>query len=283
MSTPRRIKLTIEFDGSAFEGWQVQAAGKPSVEAALGRALEKVLGREVKLRGAGRTDSGVHARGMTAHFDTARDIPAEKLGQALLGKLPDTVAVVRAEDAAPDFDARRDARLRWYRYQIQAGGPPHPLGPRCWRVRGRLDLEAMEKALEAFRGDHDFRGFRASQCSAKRTQLTMLEASMMRGAPKRRGKDSGPLRGIADEGELIALDFKCRSFLMRMVRLMVGAVVAAGQEKLDAGDIRRILKGGKRPPVVRSAPAHGLCLMAVGYTDEDRQTILTEHPPPPSF
>lgn len=278
----RRIKLTIEFDGSAFEGWQVQAAGRPSVEAALSGALAKVLGHEVCLRGAGRTDSGVHARGMTAHFDTERNIPADKLGQAVLGKLPDSLSIVRAEDVAPDFDARRDARLRWYRYQIQAGGPPHPLGPRCWRVRGKLDPVAMEKALEALKGDHDFRGFRSRQCSAKRTQLTMLEASMMRTSPMA-GTEKRRSRPAAVEGELFAIDFKCRSFLMRMVRLMVGGVVAAGQGKLDAADIRRILKTGERPPVVRSAPAHGLCLMAVGYEDEERQTILTAHPPPPSF
>jgi len=260
----------------------VQAAGRPSVEAALSKALAKVLGHEIKLTGAGRTDSGVHARGMTAHFDTARDIPAEKLGQALLGKLPDALAIVRAEDAAPDFDARRDARLRWYRYQIQAGGPPHPLGARCWRVRGRLDVDAMEQALEALKGDHDFSGFRAAQCSAKRTQLTMLEASLMR-TDQTSGMGKQQAKQRTDEGELLAIDFKCRSFLMRMVRLMVGGVVAAGQGKVDGSDIRRILETGERPPVVRSAPAHGLCLMAVAYDSEERQTILTEHPPPPSF
>jgi tRNA pseudouridine38-40 synthase len=276
VSGSRRIKITVEFDGGAFQGWQVQGAGRPSVEAALARALGGALGHEVKLTGAGRTDSGVHALGMTAHFDTTTPIPVEKLSGAAAGMLPASVAIVRAEEAAGDFDARRDAVLRWYRYQIQVGGPPHPLGPRCWRVREALDVEAMEAGLAILGGDHDFRGFRASQCTAKRTQLTMEEASLTRAAGT-----AGS--GHRAEGELLAIDFKCRSFLMRMVRLMVGAVVAAGRGRLGAGDIRRILESGERPHTVRSAPAEGLCLMAVAYTEDERRSVLTRHPPPPSF
>lgn len=283
MSASHRIKLTIEFDGSAFEGWQVQAAGRPSVEAALNQALSKALGHEVKVCGAGRTDSGVHALGMTAHFDTSRSIPPDRIGKACAGQLPPSVSIVRAQNVAGNFDARRDATMRWYRYQLQAGGPDHPLGPHCWRVRGALDLKAMRAALGELEGDHDFSGFRSSACSAKRTQLTMLEASMTRTAKAAASARRGNAGESPKPGELLAFDFKCRSFLMRMVRLMVGGVAAAGQGKLDAADIRRILKTGERPPVVRSAPAHGLCLMAVGYDDEERQTILTEHPPPPSF
>lgn len=282
MSLHRRFKITVEFDGKAFEGWQVQAGGRASVEAALARGLSSALGHEVRVFGSGRTDSGVHARGMTAHFDTTTSIPAEKIGEAAACELPDSVAITRAEEVPPTFDARRDARLRWYRYQIQAGGPVHPLGPRCWRVRGHLDVDAMEAALKPLHGDHDFRGFRSSQCTATRTQLTMLEASLIRTA-KTAWSGSRATEPSTLEGELLALDFKCRSFLMRMVRLMVGAVVAAGKGKLQPEDIRRILETGERPHTVRSAPAEGLCLMAVGYDPEERQTILTEHPPPPSF
>lgn len=279
MQPIRRIKITVEFDGKAFEGWQMQAEGRASVESALGRGLSKALGHEVKVFGSGRTDSGVHSLGMTAHFDTTTSIPVGKLGQATRGKLPESLAIVKAEEVAPDFDARGHARLRWYRYQIQAGGPPHPLGPRCWRVPGRLDIGAMEAALEPLKGDHDFRGFRSVQCTAKRTQLTMLEASLMRTV--RMGGRSGD--GLTREGEMLAFDFKCRSFLMRMVRLMVGAVVAAGKGRLEPADIRRILKSGERPHTVRSAPAEGLCLMAVAYDPGEGQSILTEHPRPPSF
>jgi tRNA pseudouridine38-40 synthase len=282
MSVFRRIKITVEFDGAAFEGWQVQAAGRPSVEAALAQGLGEALGHEVKVFGSGRTDSGVHARGMTAHFDTTTAIPIERLGEATAGRLPRSVAIVRAVEVAPTFDARRDARLRWYRYQIQAGGAAHPLGARCWRVRGRLDVEAMEAALAVLHGDHDFRGFRSSQCTAKRTQLTMLEASLTRTAHTAwSGNRAAEPETL--EGELLAIDFKCRSFLMRMVRLLAGAVVAAGKGRLTAAEIRRILETGERPHTVRSAPAEGLCLMAVAYDEDERRSVLTRHPPPPSF
>jgi tRNA pseudouridine38-40 synthase len=278
-----RIKLTIEFDGSAFEGWQVQSGGRPSVEAALNHALSKALGHEVKVYGAGRTDSGVHALGMTAHFDTSRSIPPERLGKAASGALPSSVSIVKAEEAAPDFDARRDATMRWYRYQLRAGGPDHPLGPRCWRARGSLDLDAMRAALAELEGDHDFSGFRSSSCSATRTQLTLREASLIRTAKRGRKTGTAGAYESPEPGELLALDFKCRSFLMRMVRMMVGGVVAVGQGKLEPGDIRKILKSGKRPPVVRSVPAEGLCLMAVGYGEAETRSILTDHPLPPSF
>lgn len=265
MKTLRRIKLTLEFDGSAFEGWQTQAEGRPSVEVALVRALEGTLGHPVKLQGAGRTDSGVHARGMTAHFDTTTSIPVDRIGGAAMGRLPESLAIVGAEDVAPDFDARRDALLRWYRYQIQLGGPAHPLGPRCWRIQGEIDLDVMARATAKLEGDHDFTGFRASKCTAKRTQLTMLQARMLR------------------SGDVLAIDFKCRSFLMRMVRLMVGAIIATGREKLTPGEIDRILKTGRRPHPVRSAPADGLCLMAVAYSEAERESILTDERLPPSF
>ncbi len=279
----RRIKLTIEFDGSAFEGWQVQSGGRPSVEAALNQALSKALGHEVKVYGAGRTDSGVHALGMTAHFDTSRSIPPDRIGKATSGALPASVSIVKAGEAAPDFDARRDATMRWYRYQLQAGGPDHPLGPHCWRVRGALDLDAMRAALTELEGDHDFSGFRSSSCSATRTQLTLREASQIRTAKRISNSGGKGANEVPAMGELLALDFKCRSFLMRMVRMMVGGVVAVGQGKLEPKDIRRILKSGKRPPVVRSVPAEGLCLMAVGYSEAETRTILTDHPLPPSF
>lgn len=260
----RRIKLEIEFDGEPFEGWQRQSRA-PSVQGELERALGEAVKHAVTLHGAGRTDSGVHARGMVAHFDTTNPIPAERLPLALRGKIPKEISVVRAEEADAEFDARRDAVLRWYRYQILQSPRDHPLGPRAWIVRRPLDVDRMRRVVEAFAGEHDFVGFRTSQCTAKRTRLTMEEAS------------------VTEAGELLAIDFKCRSFLQRMVRLMVGAVVAAGDGKVTDKEIREVLRTGRRPAIIRSVPAHGLCLMGIAYDEAERANILTQKPNPPSF
>lgn len=259
-----RIKLTIEFDGAPFSGWQVQKRGS-SVQEVLETAIERALGERVRVHAAGRTDAGVHALAMVAHFDTANAIPVDKIPNALGAHLPDEVAVTSAESVPPEFDARRDATLRWYRYQISLDRRQHPLGPRAWRLRGRLDLKRTRAALAHFRGEHDFQGFRSSQCSAKRTLLTMREARLVK------------------VGDLVAIDFKCRSFLQRMVRMMVGAAIAAGQGRIEPGLVGEILRTGDRPHTIKSAPAEGLCLMQIAYSKEEEKAILAAHPAPPSF
>ena len=260
----RRIRLTIEYDGGAFAGWQKQARGE-SVQEGVERALVKVLKHGVTLHGAGRTDAGVHALDMVAHFDTANRMPADRLPLALAGFLPEGISVVAAEDAAADFDARGDAILRWYRYQIQLTRTAHPLGAHAWRVYWPLDRDKIRKALARLEGRHDFTGFRVSTCAAQRTLLTLEEAS------------------LSERGDVIAVDFKCRSFLQRMVRLMVGAIVGVGAGRLSIKELVRILDSGERPNTIRSAPAEGLCLMRIAYTAEEAENILTDHPPPPSF
>jgi len=260
----RRIRITIEFDGKPFTGWQRQARGV-SVQGELESALAQILNHPITLYGAGRTDAGVHALGMVAHFDTDNPMPTERLPLALGGCIADTISVISAGEAAPDFDARRDALMRWYRYQIYATRKRHPLRPRAWYVFQPLDLKAMRKATELFEGKHDFSGFRSSTCQADRTKLTMREAS------------------LAENHGLIVIDFKCQSFLQRMVRLMVGSIVMAGLERISPHEISETLKTGIRRNNIRSAPPEGLCLMRIGYTAEEVQNILTDHPAAPSF
>lgn len=260
----RRIFIQIQYDGAALEGWQIQASGA-TVQAALESAIRKALGEETRIHGAGRTDSGVHALAMTAHFDTKNPMPAAQMAKALTAHLPDEIVVTLSREVGADFDARRDAVMRWYRYQIDRSPHRRPLGPRAWRLTGRLDTEAMRQALEILAGEHDFGGLRSSGCTATRTELTLSEASMI------------------ENGELLALDFKCRSFLQRMVRLMVGAVAMVGQGKLTLDQLREILASGQRPSGIVAAPAAGLCLMRVGYTEAETENILTDHRLPPSF
>lgn len=262
----RRLKLTLQYDGGPFAGWQRQGPGQgTTVQETLEAALGKVLKERVTVIGAGRTDAGVHARAMAAHVDIANRIPAERLALALAPHLPREVAVLAAEEVDGGFDARRDAILRWYRYQLAPGRIARPLGGRTWRVSPRLDVEAMRATLEAIEGEHDFRAFRVTKCAAKRTRLTMREASM-----------------IESEGT-IALDFKCRSFLQRMVRLLVGAAVGVGMGKFRVRDVARALKTGERPNAIRSAPSEGLCLMGIAYDEDEAARLLTSRPAPPSF
>ncbi|MBI1785889.1 tRNA pseudouridine(38-40) synthase TruA [Candidatus Sumerlaeota bacterium] len=263
----RRIKLTIEFDGKPYTGWQRQNQGT-SVQEEIERALEKLLQHRVTLNGAGRTDAGVHARGMVAHFDTSNPLPARKLPVALPAYLPKTISILSADEVAPDFDARRDAVLRWYRYQMMLSRTHHPLGPHAWYFYKKLDVDRMMEAVKVLRGKHDFSGFRAAACTAERTLLTMKEASLTR-------------HGTG--GELLVFDFKCQSFLQRMVRLLVGSVVGVGLGRFTLDDLIKIRDTGKRPSTILSVPAQGLCLMRIAYSREEAENILTDHPPAPSF
>lgn len=260
----RRIRLTVQYDGAAYQGWQFQTNG-PSIQQTLEEALAKMLGVPVRVFVAGRTDTGVHALGMPVHFDVDHPMPAGRIPFAITRFLPADISVLSAADAPPEFDARRGALLRWYRYQILITSLPRPLGPRAWHVHRALDLAAMEEGLELLRGDYDFSGFRSSQCQARRTALTLQEARLTR------------------VGDLIALDFMCRSFLHHMIRFMAGSLVAMGLGKLDRARLLRIRDLGERPQLVYCAPPHGLCLMGVAYTDEERRAFLAATPTPPSF
>lgn len=268
----RRIRMAIEYDGGPFTGWQRQRQGT-SVQGALEDAIARAVQHRVRLFGAGRTDAGVHALGMVAHFDTSSTLAAESLARAATSYLPAEISVFRAEEVEPDFDARRDALLRWYRYQIMLTRSARPLGPRAWKITAALGMDKMREALAELQGEHDFAGFRTSGCTAKRTRLNLEEASLSIAEEPCPGSGS----------RLIALDFKCRSFLQRMVRLMVGCVVGVGAGRLGLADVAAIRDTGKRPHTIRSAPPGGLCLMAIAYSASEEENVLTEHPPPPSF
>jgi tRNA pseudouridine38-40 synthase len=260
----RRLKIILQYDGEPYCGWQFQANG-PSVQQTVEEALARMMGRKVRLIAAGRTDAGVHAAALPAHFDTDHSIPAERLPLALAPFLPDSIGILSAEQVGPEFDARRGAILRWYRYQIVQASRRRPLGPRAWQVHHPLDLGAIGHGLEMLRGHHDFNGFRSSHCQSSRTELTMQGASLTR------------------VGDLLALDFKCRSFLHHMIRFMAGTLVAMGRGQIDQERFLKIRDQGERPQLIYCAPPHGLCLMAVAYGEEERQRILAANPAPPRF
>ncbi|MDX2233823.1 MAG: tRNA pseudouridine(38-40) synthase TruA [Hyphomonadaceae bacterium] len=243
-----RYKLTIEYDGGPFAGWQRVATGA-SVQGALEAAAAQLCGERRDVVGAGRTDAGVHAFAQVAHVDLPKPLPGDVVANALNAHLrPHPVSVLRAEPAAEDFHARFDAVRRVYRYRILNRRADAALDRgRVWRVGRDLDAEAMDAAAQALIGQHDFTTFRDSQCQAKSPVKTLDVARVMR------------------LGEEIELAFEARSFLHRQVRSMTGTLAEVGMGKLRVRDVAAALAARDRARCGPVAPAEGLYLVRVDY------------------
>jgi len=245
------LKLTLEYDGAPFVGWQVQPNG-PSVQGAVQDAVEKLCGAPVRVTGAGRTDAGVHARGQVASLDPPRNLPLSAWTAGLNAHLPPEVACVRAEEAPPGFDARRWARGKRYVYTLVRSPVRSPLWRgRAWEVRRPLDADAMAAALPHLRGRHDFSALRAADCPARTTVREVRDLSLR----------ALPLR----EGELIELRIEATAFLKHMVRNLVGTLVEVGHGKRSPESLRDLLDSRDRTRAGPTAPPHGLLLDEVFY------------------
>ena len=243
-----RYRLLIEYDGGPFKGWQAQANG-PSVQAALEDAIEAFSGERVRVAGAGRTDTGVHATGQVAHFDLEKDWGADTVRDALNAHLqPQPVSILEAELAGEDFHARFSATGRRYLFRIlDRRSPPALLRGRVWHVRRGLDAEAMAAAAQALVGRHDFTTFRDAGCQAKDPVKTL---------------DRLEVRREADE---VRLEFAARSFLHRQVRSITGTLAEVGAGRWSAGDVRAALEAKDRAACGPVAPPEGLYLTGVSY------------------
>jgi tRNA pseudouridine38-40 synthase len=243
-----RYKLTIEYDGAPFQGWQVQADG-PSVQGALETAIRDFSGESAPVQGAGRTDAGVHATGQVAHVDLARDYDPGTVRDALNAHLrPWPVAVLAAERAPEDFNARFSAVKRHYLYRIFNRRPDLALERgRAWRWARPLDAAAMHEAAQGLVGRHDFTTFRSTECQAKSAEKTLDQLDVIR------------------SGEEILIITSARSFLHNQVRSMVGSLVNVGDGKWRAEDLSAALKAADRAACGQVAPAEGLYLMKVDY------------------
>jgi tRNA pseudouridine38-40 synthase len=243
-----RYKLTIEYDGTPFAGWQIQGVGE-TVQGALTRAIEALCGHKVKVAGAGRTDAGVHALGQVAHVDLAKDWRADRVRDAVNAHLrPHPVAVLSAEKVADTFDARFSARKRHYRYRIVNRRADLALERlRAWRVPRRLDAEAMHAAAPRLTGKHDFTTFRSTECQAKSPVKTLDQLDVRR------------------EGDEVLIETSARSFLHNQVRSMVGSLVLVGDGKWSADDLGRALAARDRAACAPVAPPEGLYLVSVDY------------------
>jgi tRNA pseudouridine38-40 synthase len=243
-----RYKLTIEYDGTPFSGWQIQDNG-PSVQGALIEAIAAFAGERVSVNGAGRTDAGVHAFGQVAHIDLEKHWDADVVRDALNAHLrPQPIAVVAAEIVADDFDARFSAVKRHYLYRIVTRRADLALDRhRVWRFPRPLDAQAMHEAAQRLVGNHDFTTFRAAECQAKSPVKTLDVLDVVR------SDDEIHIRASA------------RSFLHHQVRSMAGSLVQVGDGKWSADDLSRILAARDRTMCGPVAPAEGLYLVKVDY------------------
>lgn len=243
-----RYRFILEYDGTPFVGWQVQANGR-SVQGRLAEAIHKFCGETVSPRGAGRTDAGVHALGQVAHVDLERQWPTDTIRAAVNFHLkPDPIAIIGCALAPSDFDARFSAVARHYRYRILARPAPPVLDrDRVWWVPQPLDAGAMREAAAGLVGRHDFTTFRAAGCQARSPVKTLdrLDVNVV--------------------GEEIVIQASARSFLHNQVRSMVGSLKLAGEGKWTADDLATALAAKDRAACGPVAPARGLYLVRVDY------------------
>ena len=243
-----RYKITVEYDGGPFVGWQRQDTG-PSIQAALEDAVFALSGERVHVQGAGRTDSGVHARGQVAHFDLLAEKRVEEVRGALTFHLkPHPIVVIAAELAPNGFHARFSATYRRYHYRILNRRTPAAMERgHVWHVPVPLGIEAMQGATSVLIGTHDFNSFRSVSCQAKSSIKTLEELSVTRC------------------GDEIHLDVGARSFLHNQVRILAGTLQMVGRGQWSRADVEAALAARDRTRAGPTAPPDGLCLMEVRY------------------
>lgn len=250
MAVARRLVLRLAYLGGGFAGWQRQPAAR-TVQGDLEDALERLYRVPVEVRGAGRTDAGVHAAGQVAHLDPPFPIAPAGVRSALNGLLRDDLRVLAVHQAPPGFDARRSARAKRYRYRIAWG---EPLGPwdalRCWQLPQRPDLARMRRALAAIVGTHDFSAFASSGHSGTGTRGTTRTIFSAR---------------LSVRGRHAAVVLAGDGFLRGMVRRIVGALVEVGRGAQPTSWFGALLRDPRTAPPAPTAPAHGLTLERVFY------------------
>jgi tRNA pseudouridine38-40 synthase len=243
-----RWKLTIEYDGGPFVGWQRQDNG-PSVQQALEEALERMTGEQASFTAAGRTDAGVHALAMSTHVDIAREVTAHRLRDGLNALVrPQPISVLEAAPVADDWHARFSCLGRRYRYRILSRRPPPALDVgRVWHIAAPLDAEAMNAAAAQLIGRHDFTTFRSVHCQSASPVKTLDSLA------------------VSCVGEEIHIEAAARSFLHHQVRSMVGCLALVGRGQWQAADMGKALEARDRAALGLNAPSHGLYFVEATY------------------
>jgi tRNA pseudouridine38-40 synthase len=243
----RNIKLTIEYDGTAYHGWQSQINAR-AVQDEVNMAVTRLTGEDIAVIGASRTDQGVHALGQVCNFTTESSIPAEKFAYALNTLLPEDITVKASAEMDESFHSRFSAIAKKYRYLIYNSRHPSALlRHRACHVPLQLEFCAMRKAAGFLLGTHDFSAFRATGGNTKTAVRTITAVE------------------LASREELIEFEITGNGFLYNMVRIIAGTLIYVGQGKLEAGEVPDIIKSCDRKRAGKTAPAHGLYLVEVYY------------------
>lgn len=244
----RNIKLTIEYDGKDFNGWQKQP-DKLNIQGTIEKAIESVTGEIVELNASGRTDAGVHSLGQVANFKTNSKIPIEKIPIALNTKLKKTIRIIEAEEVDERFHSRLSCKRKTYRYVINNSEFSSALyrNLEC-HIPQKLDIEKMKQAAKYFEGEHDFKAFKASGTSSKSSVRAIYKAEIYK----------------RDDGR-ICIELTGNGFLYNMVRIISGTLVEVGMDKIKPQDIEKIINEGKREAAGKTLPPYGLFLVKVEY------------------
>ena len=256
-----RLKLIVEYDGTAFHGWQAQADLR-TVQGEIRRCLRELTGSEADPQGASRTDRGVHALGQTVGVDVESRIPIEHFREALNARLPADVRVRAVEEVDVSFDPRRSAHGKHYRYAVAEGVEPGVFMTRFLEsVPAAVSLESIREAIRHLEGEHDFASFRASGSGSDASTVRTLDAVTAR-----------------RDGRIVLLDFWGRSFLYKMVRGLAGTLLEVGRGRWSPVEVEAILGARDRSRAGPTAPARGLCLVKIFYDEEEYSRDLRRAP-----
>ena len=244
----RNIKLTIEYDGKDFNGWQKQP-NKLNIQGTIEQAIKSITGEDVELNASGRTDAGVHALGQVANFKTNSQIPIEKFAIAINSRLKKSIVIKKAEEVDERFHSRLNCKRKTYRYIINNS----PEGTAIYRylethIPQKLNVEKMKEAVKYFIGEHDFKAFKASGTSSKSSVRTIYEAKVYK----------------REDGR-ICIELTGNGFLYNMVRIISGTLVEVGLGKIKPEEITQIINDGKRENAGKTLPPYGLFLVKVEY------------------
>lgn len=246
----RNIKLTIEYDGKEFNGWQKQPS-KLNIQGTIEQAIKTITGEDVDLQASGRTDAGVHALGQVANFKTNSNIPIEKLSIAINCNLKKSIRIVKAEEVEERFHSRLSCKRKTYRYIINNSEIPSAIYRNLeTHIPYKLDIEKMKQAVKYFEGEHDFKAFKASGTSSKSSIRTIYKAEVLK-MPNNR----------------IYIELTGNGFLYNMVRIIAGTLVDVGTGKIKPEDIEKIIESKDRTNAGKTLPPQGLYLVCVNYNN----------------
>ncbi len=270
----RKIKLTVQYDGFDYRGWQIQP-GKRTIQGELSHAVSELVGHKITVHAASRTDAGVSALGQSAVFEIISPIPTENFKDAINDRLPPDIVVTSAEPASKDFDVMGDVTSKLYRYTIYTGKPRPVFDIRhCWHIPKRLDVAAMDRAASLLVGTHDFKSFAAAKDKRDSTIRTIFSCSVITSPaiPVKAGIQTSCEQPTSDttqyairNTQYVYIDIEGNAFLYNMVRNIVGTLVEVGLGRMNPEKITEILAAKDRTAAGPIAPPQGLCLIWVKY------------------